>query len=169
MFCLSPAGDTPSSARLFDAIVSGCIPVVVSDELEVPFEGLLQYKRVKFLNHLCLLKEKDFLYPANNIIIHVLQLWITFINFSPICLNYPWATNQPLVIKEELMRNRRIWASAKQKVVSCFDYWNRTWPLSWSRGEQIRHSTQYFLSFCWDAWLLHGKKILIAYPVSFSL
>lgn len=60
MFCLCPAGDTPSSARLFDAIVSGCIPVVVSDELEVPFEGLLQYKRVNFWNLLYLSKEKDF-------------------------------------------------------------------------------------------------------------
>ncbi|KAG0557102.1 hypothetical protein KC19_11G102100 [Ceratodon purpureus] len=35
VFCLSPAGDTPSSACLFDAIVSGCIPVVVSDELDI--------------------------------------------------------------------------------------------------------------------------------------
>ncbi|WZZ30815.1 hypothetical protein YC2023_014216 [Brassica napus] len=40
LFCLCPAGDTPSSARLFDAIVSGCIPVIVSDELELPFEGV---------------------------------------------------------------------------------------------------------------------------------
>ncbi|XP_073394692.1 probable arabinosyltransferase ARAD1 isoform X1 [Physcomitrium patens] len=46
VFCLSPAGDTPSSARLFDAIVSGCIPVVVSDELELPFEGILDYRQV---------------------------------------------------------------------------------------------------------------------------
>lgn len=46
VFCLSPAGDTPSSARLFDAIVSGCIPVVVSDELELPFEGILDYRKV---------------------------------------------------------------------------------------------------------------------------
>eukprot|EP00249_Psilotum_nudum_P012378 c23748_g1_i2 orf=825-1583(+) len=46
IFCLSPAGDTPSSARLFDAIVSGCIPVIVSDELELPFEGLLDYRKV---------------------------------------------------------------------------------------------------------------------------
>jgi hypothetical protein len=46
IFCLSPAGDTPSSARLFDAIVSGCIPVVVSDELELPFEGILDYRKV---------------------------------------------------------------------------------------------------------------------------
>ncbi|KAL1539864.1 putative arabinosyltransferase ARAD1 [Salvia divinorum] len=46
IFCLNPAGDTPSSARLFDAIVSGCIPVIVSDELEFPFEGILNYRKV---------------------------------------------------------------------------------------------------------------------------
>lgn len=46
IFCLSPAGDTPSSARLFDAIVSGCIPVIVSDELELPFEGMLDYRKM---------------------------------------------------------------------------------------------------------------------------
>ncbi|XP_058080092.1 probable arabinosyltransferase ARAD1 [Magnolia sinica] len=46
IFCLSPAGDTPSSARLFDAIVSGCIPVIVSDELELPFEGILDYRKM---------------------------------------------------------------------------------------------------------------------------
>nr|XP_043616812.1 probable arabinosyltransferase ARAD1 [Erigeron canadensis] len=45
VFCLSPAGDTPSSARLFDAIVSGCIPVIVSDELELPFEGIIDYRK----------------------------------------------------------------------------------------------------------------------------
>ncbi|KAL2921428.1 putative arabinosyltransferase ARAD1 [Bienertia sinuspersici] len=46
LFCLSPAGDTPSSARLFDAIVSGCIPVIVSDELELPFEGIIDYRKI---------------------------------------------------------------------------------------------------------------------------
>lgn len=46
VFCLSPAGDTPSSARLFDAIVSGCLPVIISDELELPFEGILDYRKV---------------------------------------------------------------------------------------------------------------------------
>ncbi|KAL1822367.1 hypothetical protein ACET3Z_009145 [Daucus carota] len=46
VFCLSPAGDTPSSARLFDAIVSGCIPVIISDELELPFEGILDYRKI---------------------------------------------------------------------------------------------------------------------------
>lgn len=42
-FCLNPAGDTPSSNRLFDAIVSHCVPVIVSDRIELPFEDELDY------------------------------------------------------------------------------------------------------------------------------
>ncbi|XP_043707215.1 probable arabinosyltransferase ARAD1 [Telopea speciosissima] len=42
-FCLHPAGDTPTSCRLFDAIQSLCIPVIVSDDIELPFEGMLDY------------------------------------------------------------------------------------------------------------------------------
>lgn len=43
-FCLHPAGDTASSCRLFDAIASHCIPVIVSDNLDLPFENELNYK-----------------------------------------------------------------------------------------------------------------------------
>lgn len=43
-FCLHPAGDTPSSCRLFDAIVSHCVPVIVSDRIELPYESELDYK-----------------------------------------------------------------------------------------------------------------------------
>ncbi|KAK9743331.1 hypothetical protein RND81_03G232800 [Saponaria officinalis] len=42
-FCLNPAGDTPASCRLFDAIQSLCIPVIVSDQIELPFEGMIDY------------------------------------------------------------------------------------------------------------------------------
>lgn len=42
-FCLNIAGDTPSSNRLFDAIASHCIPVIISDDIEVPFEDELDY------------------------------------------------------------------------------------------------------------------------------
>ncbi|MQL74025.1 hypothetical protein Taro_006383 [Colocasia esculenta] len=42
-FCLHPAGDTPSSCRLFDAIVSHCVPVVVSDRIELPYEDEIDY------------------------------------------------------------------------------------------------------------------------------
>lgn len=43
-FCLHPAGDTPSSCRLFDAIVSHCVPVIISDKIELPFEDELNYQ-----------------------------------------------------------------------------------------------------------------------------
>ncbi|KAG0498222.1 hypothetical protein HPP92_002913 [Vanilla planifolia] len=42
-FCLNIAGDTPSSNRLFDAIVSHCVPVIVSDDIELPYEDVLDY------------------------------------------------------------------------------------------------------------------------------
>lgn len=42
-FCLNLAGDTPSSNRLFDAIASHCVPVIISDDIEVPFEDTLNY------------------------------------------------------------------------------------------------------------------------------
>lgn len=42
-FCLHPAGDTPTSCRLFDAIQSLCIPVIISDEIVLPFEGTVDY------------------------------------------------------------------------------------------------------------------------------
>lgn len=42
-FCLNPAGDTPSSCRLFDAIVSHCVPVIVSDKIELPYEDEIDY------------------------------------------------------------------------------------------------------------------------------
>ncbi|KAM0950803.1 putative xylogalacturonan beta-1,3-xylosyltransferase [Dioscorea sansibarensis] len=45
-FCLHPAGDTPSACRLFDAIVSLCIPVIVSDYIELPFEDVIDYKKI---------------------------------------------------------------------------------------------------------------------------
>nr|XP_043637233.1 probable arabinosyltransferase ARAD1 [Erigeron canadensis] len=44
-FCLNIAGDTPSSNRMFDAIASHCVPVVISDNIEVPFEDVLDYSK----------------------------------------------------------------------------------------------------------------------------
>ena len=43
-FCLHLAGNTPSSCHLFDAIVSHCVPVIVSDQIELPFKGEIDYQ-----------------------------------------------------------------------------------------------------------------------------
>lgn len=44
-FCLNPAGDTPSACRLFDSIVSLCVPVIVSYSIELPFEDVIDYRK----------------------------------------------------------------------------------------------------------------------------
>ncbi|XP_010518999.1 PREDICTED: probable arabinosyltransferase ARAD1 isoform X2 [Tarenaya hassleriana] len=44
-FCLNPAGDTPSACRLFDSIVSLCVPVIISDSIELPFEDVIDYTK----------------------------------------------------------------------------------------------------------------------------
>ncbi|XP_011029925.1 PREDICTED: probable arabinosyltransferase ARAD1 [Populus euphratica] len=45
-FCLNPAGDTPSACRLFDSIVSLCVPLIVSDGIELPFEDVIDYRKI---------------------------------------------------------------------------------------------------------------------------
>lgn len=58
-FCLNIAGDTPSSNRLFDAIASHCVPVIISDEIELPYEDVLDYSEFSiFVRTIDALKEK---------------------------------------------------------------------------------------------------------------
>ena len=38
-FCPVPHGDGPASKRLFDSIRTGCIPIVLTDEIRFPFEA----------------------------------------------------------------------------------------------------------------------------------
>lgn len=39
-FCLAPRGITPWTIHLFVAMLAGCIPVILSDDLEAPFQQL---------------------------------------------------------------------------------------------------------------------------------
>lgn len=67
-FCLNIAGDTPSSNRLFDAIASHCVPVIISDEIELPFEDVLDYSEFCiFVRTSDALKEKFLLNLVRNI------------------------------------------------------------------------------------------------------
>jgi hypothetical protein len=43
-FCLVLRGDTSSSRRLFTAIALGCIPVIISDWISLPFTSVIDYK-----------------------------------------------------------------------------------------------------------------------------
>jgi len=42
-FCLVIQGDSPSSRRLFDSMVTGCIPVFTGVKYTMPFENLIPY------------------------------------------------------------------------------------------------------------------------------
>lgn len=43
LFCMMPRGDSTSSARFFDVVSAGCIPVVVSDWIYLPFQQFIDY------------------------------------------------------------------------------------------------------------------------------
>ncbi|KAK4486072.1 hypothetical protein RD792_008738 [Penstemon davidsonii] len=62
-FCLHPAGDTPSSCRLFDAIVSHCVPVIVSDRIELPYESELDYKEFSIFFSVQEALKPGYMYP----------------------------------------------------------------------------------------------------------
>lgn len=44
-FCLCPRGYAPWSRRFFDAILLGCIPVIIADSIELPFEEFIDYRQ----------------------------------------------------------------------------------------------------------------------------
>ncbi|KAL6960027.1 hypothetical protein U1Q18_051597 [Sarracenia purpurea var. burkii] len=60
-FCLNIAGDTPSSNRLFDAIASHCVPIIISDNIELPFEDVLDYSEFCVFVHASDAIKKGFL------------------------------------------------------------------------------------------------------------
>lgn len=49
-FCLVPAGDTPSSRRLFDALAAGCVPIVFEEfdflAHNLPFRNTIRWKDI---------------------------------------------------------------------------------------------------------------------------
>merc|ERR1712187_132424 len=45
-FCLVPRGDTPTSRRLFDAIGASCIPVIVAENISVPFTRVVDWSKI---------------------------------------------------------------------------------------------------------------------------
>ena len=44
-FCLIVRGDTTSSSRLFSALAFGCIPIILSDWILLPYESIINYNK----------------------------------------------------------------------------------------------------------------------------
>jgi putative beta-1,4-xylosyltransferase IRX10 len=45
LFCLCPRGFAPWSRRFFDSVALGCIPVIIADNIELPFEEFIDYRK----------------------------------------------------------------------------------------------------------------------------
>jgi putative beta-1,4-xylosyltransferase IRX10 len=45
VFCLCPRGFAPWSRRFFDSVALGCIPVIIADNIELPFEEFIDYRK----------------------------------------------------------------------------------------------------------------------------
>lgn len=44
IFCMAPEGLHPNSNRPFEAMMAGCIPVIIADQFELPFENFLDWR-----------------------------------------------------------------------------------------------------------------------------
>jgi hypothetical protein len=44
-FCLCPLGWTPWTLRFYQAVMTRCIPVVIADDLEFPWENEIDYSK----------------------------------------------------------------------------------------------------------------------------
>ncbi|XP_024537844.1 probable glycosyltransferase At5g20260, partial [Selaginella moellendorffii] len=53
-FCICPGGSQVNSARIVDSIHYGCVPVILSDHYDLPFNDVLDWKRFALL-----LRERD--------------------------------------------------------------------------------------------------------------
>lgn len=67
-FCMVPRGDNPGSKRFYSAILSGCIPVVLSDAFVLPFAS-----QIDWANTVIRIPEQHVLDNANLGIVHLLH------------------------------------------------------------------------------------------------
>lgn len=44
VFCLAPLGYSLWTFRMYEAIILGCIPVIIADNIELPYEDVLDYR-----------------------------------------------------------------------------------------------------------------------------
>tara|TARA_A100001015_G_scaffold119590_1_gene132601 strand:- start:345 stop:1019 length:675 start_codon:yes stop_codon:yes gene_type:complete len=85
LFCLCPRGFAPWSRRFFDSVALGCIPVVIADNIELPFEEFIDYRKftVKVMeSDIVNLKEILMSIPQERILEMLAELRKNWIHFT---------------------------------------------------------------------------------------
>ncbi|EEC81043.1 hypothetical protein OsI_23835 [Oryza sativa Indica Group] len=72
-FCVCPGGSQVNSARISDSIHYGCVPVILSDYYDLPFSGILNWRKFAVV-----LKESD-VYELKSILKSLSQKEFVFI------------------------------------------------------------------------------------------
>lgn len=70
-FCPVVSGDTPTTGRLFDAISCGCLPIIVSDDIQLPFPKTVPFPTAGYGVHI---REQAFLADPISTIRRVLEM-----------------------------------------------------------------------------------------------
>ena len=94
IFCLVMRGITPWTIHLYVALFSGCIPVVISDQLVYPFEGIVKFEEfavrwpesgdpLDLYKHLANMRESEILERQNKI--QTVSCWFDYFSKDPEC------------------------------------------------------------------------------------
>ncbi|XP_027079061.2 probable glycosyltransferase At5g03795 isoform X1 [Coffea arabica] len=87
-FCICPGGSQVNSARIADSIHYGCIPVILSDYYDLPFNDILDWKKFSVI-----LKQKD-VYQLKQILKSITQTEFVSLhnNLVKIQKHFQWNT-----------------------------------------------------------------------------
>ncbi|EPS72202.1 exostosin family protein [Genlisea aurea] len=90
-FCICPGGSQVNSARITDSIHYGCVPVIVSDYYDLPFNDVLNWRRFAVV-----VKEKD-VYQLKQILKNITQQQFVSLHGSLVKVQKHFRWNSPPV------------------------------------------------------------------------
>eukprot|EP00439_Symbiodinium_sp_Y106_P013833 s6928_g1.t6 len=130
-FCLIPAGTSPWTNQLYESIQCGCIPVILSDEYEVAFQHLIDWRRISIKWPEALVGKELYEFLASFSLETIAAMkadvddhscWFDYFSTQPDCSPYA-AVLAALVDRRE----RRL---------QVYRHWERFWNVPKSAGRQ---------------------------------
>ncbi|CAE7236656.1 RPS3A, partial [Symbiodinium microadriaticum] len=168
-FCLIPAGTSPWTNQLYESIQCGCIPVILSDEYEVAFQHLVDWRRISIKWPEALVGKELYEFLASFSLETIAAMkadvddhscWFDYFSTEPDCSPYA-AVLAALVDRRE----RRL---------QVYRHWERFWNVPKSadgqRGHTTRRTTRFHTlaneTFLMIAQVHHGAPITMSPALS---